>query len=355
MGKFDISRFAETVAPSESPRDIEIITSEIIMLKQNAGKAILAIGDRLIEAKSQLSHGEWLSWLNERVEFSERVAQRFMRLSREWRNPSALTDLGATKALTLLALPPEERENFMAENHIVDGAEKTVFDMTSRELEKAIRERDEARQAAEAAKADAQVAEEARAKISADMKTLQEIHQAAQEGEAQARKDLEAAQAELQALRDKPMDVAVETVVDQEAIDKARAEAIAEMTGKVKAAEKARKEAEASRKHAEKALEDAKKQAGANAEILSRAEKAEAELAETRRQLEAAEKAEKRSAIVADPDVAMFQVYFNQAQETVNKLRGLLLKARGREDQSTAEKLTRAIMALGDALKEAAK
>ena len=62
-----------------------------------------------------------------------------MRLAREWTNQTALSDLGATKALTLLALPPEERETFMAENHMVDGEEKTVIDMTSRELEKAIR------------------------------------------------------------------------------------------------------------------------------------------------------------------------------------------------------------------------
>lgn len=38
-----------------------------------------------------------------------------MRLAREWTNRTALSDLGATKALTLLALPPEEREQFIAE------------------------------------------------------------------------------------------------------------------------------------------------------------------------------------------------------------------------------------------------
>ena len=100
-----------------------------------------------------LPHGEWLPWLTEQVEFSERTARNFMRLAREWTNRQALADLGAAKALTLLALPPEEREQFMAENHIVNGEEKTVIDMTSRELEKAVKERDEALRAAEEAKA----------------------------------------------------------------------------------------------------------------------------------------------------------------------------------------------------------
>lgn len=339
----------------QGTRDIETITGEILEAKRVGGEAIITIGQRLIEAKALLQHGEWLPWLTERVEYSEKTAQNFMRLARQWSNPQALADLGATKALTLLALPPEERDSFMAENHLVDGEEKNVIDMTSRELQKAIQERNDAIQAAEAAKANAQAAEDSRAKIEADMKVLESIHRAAQEGEANARQELEAVRAELQALRDKPVDVAVQTVVDEEAIKKARDEAVAAMKAKVDAAETARKAAEDKRKAAERDLAEAKKQAGANAAILSRAEKAEAELAEARRQLEAAVKQEKRTVIASDPDVATFQIYFNQVQENVNKLRGLLLKARGREDQSTAEKLTRAILALGDAVKGAAE
>ena len=196
---FDISKYAATLnqpAPAET-RDIEAITTEIIQLKQDAGNAILGIGQRLIEAKAILPRGEWLPWLEERVEFSERSAQNFMRLAREWSNPQALADLGASKALTLLALPPEERETFMAESHLVGGEEKTVVDMTSRELERVIKERDAARQEVEAARADAQTAEESRAKMEADMKALTEIHRAAQEGETQAREALEKAEAEL--------------------------------------------------------------------------------------------------------------------------------------------------------------
>lgn len=127
---FDISKFAEERRAPSAERSIETITTEILTLKQDAGNAIIGIGQRLIEAKAMLSHGEWSQWLSEQVEFSERTATRFMRLAREWTNRTALSDLGATKALTLLALPADERDKFMAENHIVDGEEMPICSMS---------------------------------------------------------------------------------------------------------------------------------------------------------------------------------------------------------------------------------
>ena len=147
MGKPDLGRLiAQTMAPPTEGRTIEVITGEILDAKRAGGEAILTIGRCLIEAKDMLSHGEWRSWLEEQVEFSERSAQRFMRLAREWSNPTTLSDLGASKALALLALPPEEREQFMEDHKVID--------MSARQLEQAIKERDEARAAAERAAAD---------------------------------------------------------------------------------------------------------------------------------------------------------------------------------------------------------
>ena len=262
----------------------------------------------------------------------------------EFPNPALVRDLGVRKALALLELPPSEREDFAEENN--------VFDMTSRELEKAIRERDEARRAAEAAQADARSAEESRAKMEADMKALEEIHRSAQEGEAQARDALAKAQAELKKLRERPVDVAVE--VDREAVEKARKEAIAEMQAKVDAAEKARKEAEKKLKAAEGSLKDARKQVGDNAAAMVRAEKAEAELAEARRQLEAAAKSGAQSAISSDADLASFKLLFDQTQTQVNQLHGLLMKVRGR-DEASAGKLQKALLALADNVRRCAE
>ena len=204
------------LAPKEG-RDIEVITREILDAKRRGGEAILTIGRCLTEAKQALPHGEWLPWLNERVEFSERTAQNFMRLAREWSNPQALADLGAAKALTLLALPAEERESFIAENHVVGGEEKTVIDMTSRELEKAIRERKEAQEAAAKAQAEASAAEQARAKMAEDMALLNARLSGAQEDREQAAQAVARLEAQLAELKEKPVEVAVETVVKSEA------------------------------------------------------------------------------------------------------------------------------------------
>ena len=147
MSKPGLGRIsAQTMAPPAGVRTMETITGDILEAKRQGGEAILTMGRCLIEAKEMLSHGEWRSWLEERVEFSERSAQRFMRLAREWSNPTTLSDLGASKALMLLALPEGERARFVEDHNVID--------MSARQLEQAIRDRDEARQAPEAAKAD---------------------------------------------------------------------------------------------------------------------------------------------------------------------------------------------------------
>ena len=317
------------LAPKEG-RGIEAITQEILDAKRRGGEAILTIGRCLTEAKQALPHGEWLPWLNERVEFSERTARTFMRLSREWSNRQALADLGAAKALTLLALPAEERESFIAENHVVGGEEKTVIDMTSRELEKAIRERKEAQEAAAKAQAEASAAEQARAKMAEDMKLLNARLSGAQEDREQAAQAVARLEAQLAELKEKPVEVAVEPVVDQEALEKARAEAVAGMQDKLDQAREAKKRAEDKQKIAEEALEQA------------------------RLQLEEQAREEKKAALGADKDLAQFEVLFDQTKETVNRMHGILLKVRSR-DEDAAGRLSKALAALAEAVRRCAE
>ena len=127
---------------NEITRPIEVITQEINFYKSQAGNAIIEIGKRLHEAKLTLPHGAWGAWLQNEVEFSERTAQNFMRIAKEYRNPQLIADMGnsATKALLLLSLPAEEREEFVGEAHEIDGEEKTVADMTTKEMERLLKE-----------------------------------------------------------------------------------------------------------------------------------------------------------------------------------------------------------------------
>lgn len=106
-------------------RDLEEIAADIVSQKNRAAQSFIEIGKLLIEAKKQLTmHGQWLNWLCESVDISERMAQRYMQLARAFPNPSPLSDLGITKLLALLTLPEEKRNDFINERHEVDGKEK---------------------------------------------------------------------------------------------------------------------------------------------------------------------------------------------------------------------------------------
>ncbi len=127
----------------KNQRSIETITAEINMYKAQTVQNIIEIGKRLTEAKSMLNHGEWTEWLTEKVELSHRTANNFIKISQEYSNSTALTNLNYTKLTQLLALPSDEREEFIAETHTVNGKEKTVSEMSTRELDKVLKERDE--------------------------------------------------------------------------------------------------------------------------------------------------------------------------------------------------------------------
>lgn len=331
MGKFSLAEHIQKAQPPQA-RDIEAVTAEILDAKRAGGEAILTIGRGLMEAKALLPHGEWLPWLEERVEFSEKAAQNFMRIARNYSNPQALADLGATKALMLLAVPAESREEFISEPHLVNGEEKTVVDMTSRELEAVIKERDEALKAAELAKAEQTAAEQVREKMSADMKMANEriaqLNEQVDWCSAAALKAQDAAarlEKELEALRSRPVEVAVEA--DPAAVEAARKEAEEQMQAQVDAAKKAQAEAE----KAKKSAEDARSKAQAEAAAL-RIEMAQME---------------KRAALTSNEDLVLFRALFDQVQELVNKLGGVLLKLRPKEPEK-AQGLEQDLLALAD-------
>ena len=318
MSKPDLGRIiAQTMAKPVEGRTIETITDEILDAKRAGGEAILTIGRCLIEAKDMLPHGEWLPWLNERVEFSERTARNFMRLAREWTNRQTLADLGASKALTLLALPPEEREQFMEDHNVID--------MSARQLEQAIRERDEARKAAEEAKAEASTAQQAQAKMAEDMRLTKALLESARADADSAGSRARVLEEKLRMLQEQPVEVAVETVVDPEALEKARAEAVAEMQDQLDKAKEAKVKADEKRKRAE-----------ASVEILKQS-------------LENMERSEKKAALGADKDLAQFEVLFDQTQANVHRMQGIMLKVRGR-DADAAGRLSKAIRALAEAV-----
>lgn len=323
MSVTDLGKMAPIETDQLESRTIETITDEILDAQRRGGEAILTIGRCLIEAKEMLPHGEWLPWLNEKVAYSERTAQNFMAVARRYSNPQTLADLGMAKALALLALPDSERDEFVQDHNVID--------MSARQLKQALKERDEARKAAEAAKADASAAEQARAKMAEDMRATQNLLDSARAAADSAGSRARVLEEKLRMLQEQPVEVAVETVVDQEAIEKAKMEAVAEIQAKLDKVREAKARADEKRKQAE-----------ASVEILKKS-------------LENMERNEKKAALNSDKDVAQFEVLFNQGQELANKMRGLLLKARGREDPSAAQGMEKALTALAEAVRRCAE
>jgi len=82
--------------------NIQQIETEIILLKNQTAQNIIEIGKRLNQAKELVPHGEWGKWLEEKVEFTQRTAQKFMRIAKEYANTNASSFLGTEKLWLLL-------------------------------------------------------------------------------------------------------------------------------------------------------------------------------------------------------------------------------------------------------------
>ena len=115
--------------------NIEKTTAEILMLKDQTAQNIIEIGKRLIKVKENLQHGEFSEWLKERVDISHRTANNFMKVATTFSNSQSLANLGSTKLFLLAGLDEEDRQEVMKENK--------VEDMTTRELEKVVKEKKE--------------------------------------------------------------------------------------------------------------------------------------------------------------------------------------------------------------------
>lgn len=307
-------------------RSIDMVVTEIKTICEQVRQYVLVsaveIGRRLSEAKEMLPHGSWGTWITENFEFSHRQANLFMELFDAYGSEQTtlfgaelksqtFANLSYTKALKLLALPEEERENFVKEND-VDG-------MSTRELEKVIKERDEALKKAE----------------NVD-RLQQEINQANADVEA-LKKEREDAKAELEALQEK-----IEKVKQAEKKTKEKLKALQEnpeipqevMNKITSDAEK--KAAEEEKKRIEEQMNTANKR-------IAEAEKAKAE-AEIKLKF-AEDKAEnlQKQLKMSNPAVTEFKAIFEQTQQDMQKMISALENI---EDKEIAQKFKFAVEAM---------
>ena len=312
-------------------REIRIKTGQFLL-------DAIEIGRLLFEAKAMVEPGGWMQYVEEEVPFSQSWANNYMRLYKEYGaeqlsifgNSQATTRLSPTQALELLALPAQEREEFM-ETHDVES-------MSTRELKQAIRERDEALQSQKETEEEL-LAAEARADNHADRadKAEEEVERlrselsAAESAGATASKEVERLTKSLIKAKE-----ARKTA--EEALAKAKEnpeipEAMMEQMRQQVAADAAKEATESLQKQLNSAMA---------AEINATKAKQEAE-----QKLEAAQKALKLS----NPEIAKLQLLTEQWVSSSNGLRDQLLKAK-QADPEAAGKVQKAILTAIDQVKD---
>lgn len=99
---------------SSSTIDVIKTTREINQLKGKIAENLLLIGQKLNQVKQTLPHGEWASWLEDEVQFSQETARKMMRIAEEYSNESAeqIKKMGSEKLYLMLNIPADQRKNF---------------------------------------------------------------------------------------------------------------------------------------------------------------------------------------------------------------------------------------------------
>lgn len=228
-------------------RSIEIVTAEITMIRDNARKvfleSVIQIGTRLEEAKQMVPQGEWTAYLTDKLGYKPSTAQNYMRIAREFGGgqvsltgktaADAFGQLSYSQILPLLGMAEEEREEF-AEEHDLPS-------MSSREIAALVKERDEAKEAAEKATAEKAAAElkfegaaKARETVLHELKLSQDECDVVKQTAADLQKQLDA-------IEDKPAEVRELT---EEELEKIRSKVREENAEAARAAEERARAAE---------------------------------------------------------------------------------------------------------------
>lgn len=128
------------IALSNNLSQIEL---EIQHHKQIAGQSIWEIGRRLNHVKeNDLAHGQFMEWLK-KIEFSQKVANQFMKVAKELPNSATSQNLGIN-ALYLIATLPEEEKQEQIEK-IEQGDTPTVREL--QEVKRKLKLKDQALEA----------------------------------------------------------------------------------------------------------------------------------------------------------------------------------------------------------------
>ena len=141
-----VQKVEATVAESQFVEEANVVienrlVNEIVTITNQTRQTLLfnsiEIGRRLTEAKRIVKHGQWTKWLKERVDYSQRTANNFMKIYEQYgksglaEKSQSIADLSYTQALALLEVPTEQREEF--------AEKENAKDLTIKELQEKVK------------------------------------------------------------------------------------------------------------------------------------------------------------------------------------------------------------------------
>ncbi len=299
-------------------RDIRIKTGQFLL-------DAIEIGRLLHEAKTMVEPGGWMDYVKKELPFSQSWVNNYMRLYKEYGaeqlsifgNSQATARLSPTQALELLALPAQERDEFM-ETHDVEN-------MSTRELKQAIQERDEAIQSKKDIEEDLQAAEtradnhakradeaeEEVERLRSELSSAEDAGAAASQKVEKLQKQLAKAKEDKKAAEDALTKAKENPEIPESMMEQMRQQVAADA--------------------AKKATEDLQKKLDAALAAQSDAAMAKQVAAEKISELE-------KQLRVSSPNMVRIGAYIEDMQETFNKLLDVLRETKA-EDPDMVEKL----------------
>ena len=228
-----------TVHNENTPVNLAQIAADINAIKNQVKETVYIatcrIGEKLLQAKGAVGHGNWGKWLEENVDYSERTAQNIISIYKSFNgkeinlfgngpDPALLAQLNQTQLLALSSVKDEDKRDAFMEAH-----KESLPDMSKRELEKALRELENEKAAREEAEeeivnlrnelvnGDNEELEELKGKyrkLQQELIAMDERYDKATKDAGHYQNLFVEAREEIKQLKEKPADNAIEATID---------------------------------------------------------------------------------------------------------------------------------------------
>lgn len=107
LDRVALVRFDVTVLRIDLAREINTEHGHVEAYKRNTIQHAIRCGELLLEMKRRVGHGNWLAWVHEHFEASERTARNYMEIAKSAAVADLKEDTTMRSALRALASPPQ--------------------------------------------------------------------------------------------------------------------------------------------------------------------------------------------------------------------------------------------------------